>query len=83
MKNDLPALTKRRPKNPTHVPRNAGFAWNASTIGAALNLNRETVRRKLNLSGLEPDGRVHNSPVWELSRAIPVLFGHPPKSPKP
>lgn len=82
MKRELPTLPKRRPKNPTHTPRNAGFRWNATTIGAALNLDRETVRRKLNRAGLEPDGRVHNSPVWELSRAVPVLFGHAPKEPK-
>ena len=82
MTDKLPELQKRRPKNPTHVPRNDGLRWNASQIGEALSMHRNTVSNKLRSADLEPDGWVSNSPVWHLSRAMPVLFGHPPRSPK-
>ena len=72
----------RLPINRTHAPRQSGYAWNVSTIGAALNMSRDTVRKKLREAELEPDGYVSNSPVFELSRAVPVLFGYPPRSPK-
>ena len=70
------------PNNPTHQPRNDGFRWNISTIGAALNLHRDTVRAKLRTAGIEPDGHVGNSPVYKLSRAIPAIYGHEPRAPK-
>lgn len=70
------------PRNPTHVARQSGFAWNVSTIGQALNIHRNTVHKKIQKAGLEPDGYVSNSPVYELSKVIPTLYGHPPKAPK-
>ncbi|WP_353222520.1 hypothetical protein [Salinisphaera hydrothermalis] len=76
------ATLPKLPRNPTHVPRQSGFCWNVSTISEALNLSRDTVRKRLREAGVEPDGRVGNSPVFNLARAIPPLFGHPPRSPK-
>lgn len=76
------ATPSKLPRNPTHAPRQSGYAWNVSTIGAALNMSRDTVRKRLREAELEPDGYVSNSPVFELSRAVPVLFGYPPRSPK-
>ena len=77
-----PAPVAKLPINPTHAPRVNGFCWNVSTIGAALNIHRNTVHKKLREAEIEPDGYVSNSPVYELSRAVPVLFGHKPRSPK-
>ncbi|RJS95285.1 hypothetical protein [Salinisphaera sp. Q1T1-3] len=77
----LPRLSKL-PRNPTHAPRNDGYRWNISTIADALNLSRDTVRRRLREAGIEPDGYVSNSPVYALAKAIPPLFGHAPRKPK-
>lgn len=77
-----PAKLRKLPINPTHGPRVNGFYWNTSTIAKALCMHRNTVRKKLQEAGIEPDGYVSNSPVFHLGKAIPPLFGHPPRSPK-
>lgn len=78
----LPSTPPKLPRNPTHAPRQSGYAWNVSQIGAALNIHRNTVHKRLREAGIEPDGYVSNSPVYQLSKAVPVLFGRPPRSPR-
>jgi hypothetical protein len=80
MASELARLVKPRRKNPTHRPRNDGYCWNVSHIARALGFHRDTVRRKLNAAGIQPDGHVNNSPVYDLARAVPVLFDAPPRA---
>lgn len=74
MTEQLPSLTKRRPKNPTHRPRIDGFSWNVSTIAQALGLHRNTVTKRLKRAGVKPAGHVHNSPVYRLRDAMPAIY---------
>lgn len=75
MSDELRSLAKPRPKNPTWRPRNLDYEWNISTIAEALNIHRDTVRRKLRQAGIAPSGQVHNSPVYRLAEAMPAIFG--------
>ena len=75
-------LANRQRKNPAYQLRVDGYRWNITQIAKALNFDRATVRRRLQAAGIAPDGRVHGTDVFEISRAVPVLFGAAPRPPK-
>jgi hypothetical protein len=50
------------------------FRWSISKISEAFSLDRATVRKRIEASGISPAGQVRGNPVYALRDVGPALF---------
>lgn len=52
----------------------AHYTWNLTRLGEAFGLHRDTVRKRLRGSGIEPVGSKDGAPLYDLRDAGPAIF---------